>query len=952
MIINEDNNNLPIKASDKEFLLTSIEWMADHIPGGFFIYKAYGNLELIYTNKSLLNIYSCNSLNEFKELTGFKFKGMVYPEDYKIIQDSINNQIENENNDNLDHVEYRIIRKDGQIRWVDDYGYLAKLPGYGDVYFVFLVDITEKHNKIEEIHKKADIYNKIINQYNELADNSLSVIRLNYTKGVVEQARGKDLYDTDYVGAPINKIREVRLNSLIGEKAKKEYLKIFDINNLIERYYKGEGPATYVGYCRRKSKNPSFVKFTGNAIIDPVTNDIIVFRVETEYNSKKIMEIINQKILLKQFDLVTYIVGDNYSVLIDDSEIVDKGCIFPKSKDGSYSEYIKNQVLPHVLKEDNPNIDIEEALSLTKISEEIEKNDYYSVIVNCSINNQIFNKKFTYYSIDSDSKSFIFLKSDITDLVRKENERSELLSNALHEAESANIAKTSFLSNMSHEIRTPMNAIIGYDSLALASPNLPVEVKEKLLKLGKSAKHLLKIINDILDISSIESGRLTIKKEDFSVKHLIDSVTTLIESQCRDKDIDFNCQLIGAIEEYYIGDELKIKQILINILSNAVKYTNKGGKVKFLIEKVRNYDDNSTIKFTIQDTGVGISKEYLPKIFEPFSKEENNISNKYGSTGLGLAITKNIIELMNGSINVSSEKGRGTTFTINLTLKHSKIPSDFEKNLSANDLKVLVIDDEKVDSEHARLILNELGIDADFSLNGNDAINKIEFQIAKQEPFNLILLDWKMPDMSGVEIARKIREELKDDTAIIILTAYNWEDIVDEATKVGIDSFMSKPLFCSNLIREFDKVITKHKLKKSLKEKVVKLEGRNILVAEDMPINAEILKQILNMRKINVTYAENGKIAVDIFNKSEEYYFDAILMDVKMPVMNGLEATAAIRKLNRKDSKEIPIIALTANAFDDDVKKSLQSGMNAHLTKPIEIDQLYKTLINFIKNRT
>lgn len=944
-------NNI-VNSEATEQLLPSISSFADHIPGGFFIYKAYDNLELIHANKALMNIFACNSLDEFKKLTGFTFKGLVHPDDYARIQNSISSQIENSKNENHDSVEYRIIRKDGLVRWVDDYGYLTELPTYGKVFFVFLVDTTDKHNAREELRKKANIYSKIINQYNELADNSLSVLRLNHTQGVIEQARGKDLYETDYVGAPIKPARENRLKSLIGDSAKEEYRKLFNIDNLLERYYNGEGPVTFIGYCRRKEDSrPSFVKFTSNAVIDPFTNEIIVFKVETEYNTQQISEIITQKILLKQFDYVIYIVGDSYGVILSDVDSEkNKGNISPKNRDGNYSDFIKNQVLPFAKEKDN-QINIEEALSLKKISDTLNNQENYSLTINFEKENQIFTERFIYYLVNKETQTFLLLKTDITELLKKERERNEILSNALKEAENANVAKTSFLSNMSHDIRTPLNAILGYDTLALTNPDISDLTKEQLMNIGKSAKHLLNLINDILDMSRIEAGRININNEDFSFKTMLDQIITLIHSQCLDKNINFDCQLIGTVKDNYIGDVLKIKQILINILSNAVKYTKEKGTVTFIVKNVREYKDNSTLEFIIQDTGVGIDKDYLPKLFEPFSQGSNSYGNKYGSTGLGLAITKSMVELMNGKISVSSEKGIGSTFKVSLTLNNSKLHSNI-RNLDTSLLKVLVIDDEQVDCDHAKLVLQELGIYAETCLDGKEALKLIEINMAKQEPYNLILLDWKMPKKDGLEVAKSIRSIYKNDsTAIIFLTAYNWEEIVDKTGDLKIDGYITKPLFSSNIIEEFDKAIINHMSNNKVDEKVIKLEGRNILLAEDMPINAEIIKQILELRKIKVDIAENGKIALDKFSNSKIGFYDAILMDVRMPILNGLEATKAIRSLDREDSKSIPIIALTANAFDDDVKISMQAGMNAHLSKPIEIDQLYKTLIKFLKLR-
>ena len=402
-------------------------------------------------------------------------------------------------------------------------------------------------------------------------------------------------------------------------------------------------------------------------------------------------------------------------------------------------------------------------------------------------------------------------------------ESREVMKDALNTAESASKAKTAFLSNMSHEIRTPMNAIIGLNSIALHDPTASEEVKKYLEKSVASAHHLLGIINDILDMSRIESGRMTVKNEEFLLDDALKQVNGIISEQCRDKGLVYDQRKVGKIDKYYIGDAMKLKQVLINILGNAVKFTPEGGSVSLVIEEKARFDKKAVVEFVISDTGIGMSKEFLPHIFEPFSQEESSPTGKYGSTGLGMSITKSIVELMNGTITVDSEKGKGTTFSVTITFGES------EKNSDDNDI-------------------------------GMPALH----------------------DMS-------------------VLTA-----------------------------------------------KTADLIGRRVLLAEDVSINAEIITMLLSKREMEVDLAENGQIAVDLFAAHEPGYYAAILMDIRMPVMGGLEATRRIRSMDKEDAKTIPIIALTANAFDEDVQRSIQAGLNAHLSKPVEPDVLYETLEKLI----
>ncbi|MBQ5423284.1 MAG: response regulator [Clostridiales bacterium] len=533
--------------------------------------------------------------------------------------------------------------------------------------------------------------------------------------------------------------------------------------------------------------------------------------------------------------------------------------------------------------------------------------------------------------------------------MRESMAQKEALDTALASAEQANKAKTAFLSNMSHEIRTPMNAIIGLDNIALNDPETPPKTKEYLEKIGTSAEHLLNLINDILDMSRIESGRMVLKNEEFSFSHLIESINTMFSGQCLEKQQNYICNIEGHVDEYYIGDNMKLRQVLINILGNAVKFTPEGGSISLDIKRTAQFDNKSTLQFVIRDNGIGISEEFLPRLFETFAQEEISYTNKYGSSGLGLAITKNIIDMMNGSIEVSSEKDKGTTFTVSVTLTDSDRTSGIEKELHIHpsEMSVLIIDNDPVACEHAKIVLEKAGIAAEVASSGAEGIEMVKLRHVRHQPYNLILVDWKMPEMDGVETSKRIREIVGNESAIIILTAYKWDDILEEALKSGVDSFLAKPLFATNVIEEF---INAYRKKMGAGErKLVDLTGLRVLVAEDVEVNADILQMILESREIDSDIAENGKVAVDLFASHPENYYAAILMDMRMPEMDGLEATRKIRAMDRADAKEIPVIALTANAFDEDVQRSLQAGLNAHLTKPIQPEVLFETLESLVK---
>ncbi len=548
---------------------------------------------------------------------------------------------------------------------------------------------------------------------------------------------------------------------------------------------------------------------------------------------------------------------------------------------------------------------------------------------------------------DGSPIKYIGVFIDITgqkEMMRELAQQRESLRDALEEANQANKAKTAFLANMSHEIRTPMNAIIGLDRIVLNDPGISETTRDHVEKIGMSARHLLSIINDILDMSRIESGRIIVKNEEFSFANALAQVNTIISEQCREKGLVYECRVKGTVDDYYIGDDMKLRQIMINILGNAVKFTPPGGTVTFVVEAAARFHGKSTLRFVISDTGIGMSREYLPRLFDAFSQEDSSSTSRFGSTGLGMAITKSFVELMHGTISVESEKNKGTTFTVTVTLIDCERKNAGEEDsiLQPHEMSVLVIDDDPIACEHARLVLGQVGVNCEKALSGAEGLQMVELRHARREPYTLILVDWRMPDMDGVETTRRIRAAVGAETPVIILTSYNWDEIEEEAKAAGVDTFAAKPLFAATVLDEFREAFKK-KNTKPVREKA-ELKNRRILMAEDVPVNAEIMKMVLSMRGMQVEHAENGRIAVEMFEEHEAGYYDAVLMDMRMPEMDGLEATRRIRAMNRPDAKTIPIIALTANAFDEDVQHSMQAGLNAHLSKPVEPDILFETL--------
>jgi signal transduction histidine kinase/DNA-binding response OmpR family regulator len=794
------------------------------------------------------------------------------------------------------------------------------------------------------------LYEGVRAELENFSANTLVALRLNLTQDVIEDCRGRELYDIDLRGLKISERFEERASYFPLERDRKKFIEEFNTTQLLKNFAEGKNTQSAIFFSRRPNGRECFVNYHVTLRREPETEDIIAFATEQDYNTEIVSHTVSRKALADQFDMITYIVSGKYGVVIGDESKIPNGSIFPHKRKGLYEDYLNNQVRPALTGTPEEREKFYKALTLEKVEQALEIHEPYEVNIHCFIDGEIYHKRFIFYLVDKEARFYILLKSDITKIQRAQFAKNEQLRNALEIANQANVAKTAFLSAMSHEIRTPMNAIIGLDSIALKEPGLSEKLREHLEKIGTSARHLLGIINDILDMSRIESGRMILKHEEFSFSGMLEQINTMVSGQCKEKGLQYDCTIRGRVADFYIGDDMKLKQVLINILGNAVKFTNKGGKISFLIEQVAHFEDKSTLRFVINDTGIGIDEDYLPKIFEPFSQEDSGSSTSYGGTGLGLAITKNIVETMSGNISVKSEKGVGSEFTVNVTLRNSSksVESSGTKKINVRDLNVLVVDYDPVACEHAKLVLEEVGIAADTALSSAEAIEKVTLKKARHEFYSILLVDLRMPKISGIEITRQVREIIGNESAIIILTSCNWDDIVEEAMAAGVDRFMAKPLFATTVVNEFHQALEKRSFKESEKE-LAELTGRKILMAEDVPVNAEIIMMVLLMRGMEVEHAPNGQEAVDAFANSPPNYFDAVLMDIRMPIMDGLTATETIRALDRPDAKKIPIIAMTANAFDEDVQRSLQAGMNAHLSKPVEPEHLFQTLAELIE---
>lgn len=537
--------------------------------------------------------------------------------------------------------------------------------------------------------------------------------------------------------------------------------------------------------------------------------------------------------------------------------------------------------------------------------------------------------------------------TDITDLKELQNQlerQSEQLTFALAMAEEANRAKSDFLSQMSHDIRTPMNAIIGMTSIAEMHMDDTPKVRDCLKKISLSSQHLLGLINDVLDMSKIERGNIALRLENMSLPSVLENVVSIMQPIFKDRKQHFSIRLLHVQHEDYICDSLRLRQIFINVLSNASKFTPEDGTITFEIEELASDKPGyARLQFLCTDTGIGIQPEFLPHIFDAFSRERDSRVDKTEGSGLGMAITKKLTELMNGSIQAESRLGEGTTFRIELPIEITSPPTG---RMNCLDMKILVVDNDEISCEYLVQTLEELGADASWTVSGSDAAEKVLQAHLSGSDFDMVLLDWKMPEMDGMETARAIRRKVGSKIPILIASAYDWGDIEDEAIQAGINGFIQKPLFKSTLYNGIQHYILDVQIHDGEKE-MCSLEGKCILLAEDNSLNREIAAELLSCMGVSVETAEDGGVAVERFCQSDDGYYDMILMDIQMPNVNGYDAARQIRSMSRKDAKIVPIIALTAEAFAENVEMAIQAGMNSHLSKPFDVNSLNKEISKF-----
>lgn len=913
----------------------------NNIPGAVFRCRFDADFSVIDANDGLFEFIGYTR-EEFMAM-GNKMSSVIYPEDLSVMTEHLKaqlaegNTIQNEN---------RLICRDGAVKWISIKAQLITEEDNEQFFYCVFVDITDE-KRLQQ--RDRELYDKELEYFTELSSAGGSIQgRINVTKDKVENY----VASADVVLAQIGDTYEETVDRLSGSAADVVYgKKIRDTlcrEKVLADHIAGKVDYHFDFLCRREG-GAFWVSMSFRSSLNPETGDVIVFFYMFDVTEQKLQEQLLNRITELDYDII---------MEIDMQQDTHKLFSFDKSQENMFpcKEGFQKELRASARRYMDEAAAKEYLFRLDYgyMKSVLEKQDTYTFIIEMKDDYGIIHvKRFQVFYISRDLERVCVTCADATDIVRQEQKQKEELSAALVAAEQANAAKSDFLSRMSHEIRTPMNAIIGMSAIAARSMGDDEQVADCISKIGISSRFLLALINDILDMSRIESGKMLLKKEKIPVEEFLTGINSMCYSQAAAKGVEYECIVDPVMDDYYIGDAMKLQQVLINILSNAVKFTKEGGKVTFSASQQRKTKNDAVLRFIINDTGVGMSDGFLAHIFEPFSQESSGTTALYGGTGLGLAISKNIVDMMDGKITVRSIKGIGSEFTVDVKLgiteeeklRHNQKKTDY----NFSHLKTLVVDDDVAVCESTTSTLQEMGIRAEWVDSGKKAIDRVKDLWDKAQYYDMILIDWKMPEMDGIETARRIRAIVGPEVTIIIMTAFDWISIENEAKLAGVNLMMSKPMFKSSLVSAFSKALGDQEEQIRQAEVIIyNFTGNRVLLVEDNMINTEVAAMLLEDKGFVVDTAENGLRAMELFSKSEPGYYDAILMDIRMPLMDGLTAANNIRHLSNEDAKTVPIIAMTANAFDDDIEKSKAAGMNAHLAKPIEPDRLYQTLYDFI----
>lgn len=909
-----------------------------------------GNISEVHWSHAFRKMLGYQDIYDFpNELSSWS--ELLHPMDKESILDQLMGAIADTSNEKKYNVEYRLKMKDGTYQW---FRANAEIIRRNDrtarrITGIFVNIDSEKKAVIEK--KKSEAFHRAFTKTNlceyfvNLKENTFDSMKLD-----------ESLLADAETGKTWDELIEFYVNNYVCDEYKTD----------VKQFYKREYIKRRINEINGEINLESCIFINGqkhwvrNVILQgnmEDTDNVIVFLrditdAKREAELHKELSVENEA-MGHLIQSVTRIV-DHFAVcdLKNDTYVYNTVNINSNYKtQGRYSDFIKevtnnykilssNETMYGLLMPDNIRANL-------KSMKDVYKFEY------CSQDEDVF-RSASFVPIECEKDiitKVLWVSNDITKEKNQEIKSRKALKDAYQAAERANRAKTEFLNNMSHDIRTPMNAIVGLTAIAGANVDNQDKVLECLTKMTGASRHLLGLINEVLDMARIESGKISLSEDAFNLSELVDNLISMAKPGIDEHGHELEINIKNIEHEDVYGDALRIQQIFMNLMSNAIKYTPNGGKVSFSIEEKPNgHSELGCYVFTIEDNGIGMDKDFQKIMFQPFTRADDNRTTKIQGTGLGMTITRNIVSMMNGNIKVWSEPGKGSKFTVTILLRLQN--NDIDKVKELTNLPVLVVDDDISSCEGTVATLKEIGIAGEYVTSGEEAIKRTFNRHEKNDDYFAIIMDWKMPDMDGIETTRRIRKRIGKDVTIIVLTAYDYSEIEAEARKAGVDAFITKPLFRSRITAAFMKIVS-DKPNYSSKDYLMEIKSADysdkcILIVEDNELNREIASEIIGMTDVKVETAENGKEAVEKIESSHADKFDLVFMDIQMPVMNGYEATAAIRSLPDKRSG-IPIIAMTANAFAEDVQLAKNTGMNEHIAKPLEFSKLNAIMKKYLK---
>lgn len=926
-----------------------IELMLSQLPGGMQLCRFDDQFSTKWISDTLCYLLGYSGPADYAAGTGNSSKGFIFPADYEGMRQNVQGRLAS---GDTYYTEYRAFKKDGSVFWAADFGkYIRDLDGE-EVVYCFISDITERKERELQILKKN---HEVESQARFLSQlyNSVPCGILQFTPDSSHRIVSLNPMVWKFYGFPSEKAYRDIVHDPLQMVLEKDSQWIGEIVNNMEL---GDGTVSYSREGWRVDGTRVWISVVMERIINADDIDVIqaVFTDITEIKTLQLEReqewaIENRFLHAAICTAYPLIMSVNVTQNTYNCFIEEQGN-FAAAPQGVFDELVEDS-LPLVYPAYRE--DFAAAFTCRNILQRFQsgEREVYMELQQKGVDGEYHWISVHLIRVDNPHGTDVLAIDlvKVLDVQRAETARQEqLLRDALACAEAANKAKSDFLSRMSHDIRTPMNAIIGMSTIGQMKTGDPERVRDCFQKIDASSRYLLSLINDILDMSKIEMGKMTITHEKFDFTELVGDINAIIFPQAEDCGIAFEVHHQEPLNRYYIGDALRLRQILMNLLSNALKFTPRDGRIVVGLREQKRTNGFAYISFCVSDNGIGMSEKFKERLFQPFEQESPEEARNNVGSGLGLSIVYSLVHLMGGTIHVQSEKNRGTTFTVTVPLELLHDDAETERKRKNRELlvgiEVLVADDDALVGEQTAAILGEIGAHSVWVDSGFRAIEEVRASIARDRIYDIAMIDWRMPGMDGIETTRRIRELVGPDTMIIIISAYDWSGIETEARLAGADCFLAKPLFRSTVYDTFAHLGIVQHLPVVERWQESRFSNQRVLLVEDNELNREIAKTLLEMYSVHVETAVDGREAVEAFVRSDQGSFLAILMDVRMPVMDGLSATRAIRKLNRTDAKTVPIIAMTANAFNEDRVRAFEAGMTGYLVKPLEIQALLREL--------